>query len=117
MQHTTQQYQQHNLFELHRVSSNCRRYRSSDPHHPDLGHVPRHELPTNWLVPHVRGHLLRIHMEREDHVRLDMLSEKRSLDHRVFVPTELTVIGAQPNRREVILVHPRRRGHLVSVER
>ena len=92
MQHTTQQYKQHNLFELLRVSSNCHCYRSPGPHHPDLGHVPRHELPTNRLGPHVCRHLLRIHMEREDLVRLDVLSEKRSLDQRMLIPTELTVM-------------------------
>ena len=117
MQHTTQQYKQHNLFVLLRVSANCHRYWSPDPHHPDLGHVPRHELPTNWLGPHVRRHLFRIHVEREDLVRFNMLPEERSLDQRMLIPTELTVMRAQPYRGEVVLVHPRRRGHLIPVER
>ena len=91
----------------------------SPPHldHPDLLHVLLQQFLAQRLGPHIRRHVLRIHMEGKDLVRLHVFSEERSLHDRVLIPCELTIVSAQPDRRKVVLVHASRRHHLITEER
>ena len=88
-----------------------------DMDHSDLLHVLLQQFLAQRLGPHIRRHILRIHMEGKDLVRLHVYSEERSLHDRMLVPGELTIVGAQPDRRKIVLVHASRSRHLVAEER
>ena len=81
-----------------------------------LRHMLRQELPTQRLGPHIRGHVLCIHMDWLYLSILDMLPLERPLHQGIFIPAELTVMRAQPYSRQVVLIHPSRRRHLVPEE-
>ena len=76
----------------------------------------RQKLPTQRLGPHIRWHVLRIHMERFYLSILDVFSVERPLHQGMLVPAELAVMSAQPYSRQVVLIHPSRRRHLISEE-
>ena len=72
-------------------------YWSTHGLHPDLLHMPREQLPALGLSTHVRRHMLSVHVKRLNPPFIAMLPEERSLHDRVLVPTELTIVGAQPD--------------------
>ena len=61
--------------------------------------------------------MFRVHVQRLYLTIFHMLSEERSLYQGMLVSAELTIVGAQLYRRQVVLIHSRRRRHLVPEER